>query len=96
MVIVGSTTNYLKALFLTNALMTIYVVKDGRIIPIIRVIGEFLMRSQRNSQVFKDTNQIVTSRFANVDSIAAIARITVKKVRTYTMRDSILKHQKIS
>ena len=85
MVIIGSTTNYLKALFLTNALMAImaiYVVKDGRIIPIIRVIGEFLMCSQRNSQVFKDTNQIVTSRFAIVDSIAATARITVKKMRT--------------
>ena len=33
--------------------------------------------------MFKNTNQIMTSRFANVDGIAAIARITIKKVRTY-------------
>ena len=46
MIIGRGTTNYLKILFLTNASLTVNVVKDGRIIPIFGIICEFLMRSQ--------------------------------------------------
>ena len=78
MVIIASGTNDFEILFLTSAAMAIHMVKDCRIIPIIWVIGEFLMSSQRNSQVLKDSNQVMTPRFSNVDGIAAIARIAVK------------------
>ena len=78
MVIIASGTNDFEIFLLTSAVMAIHMVKDCRIIPIIWVEGEFLMGPQWNSQMLKDSNQVMTSRFSYVDGIAVIARIAVK------------------
>ena len=96
MVIIDGTTNDFKIFFLTHTFFTIYVVKNSRIIPIIGIVSEFVMRSDWNPQMLKDTDQIMTSRFANVDGIAAIARITIKKMRTYIMGNFVFEPKETS
>ena len=95
MKIIGGTTNNFEVFLLTNTFLAINVVKDGRIIFIIGIVGKFLMRAHWNSQVFKYTDQIMTFRLTNVDGIAATARITIKKMRTYTKWNPIFKHKEI-
>ncbi len=95
MVVIGGTTNNFKIFLFTDACLAIHVVKDCRIVLVVSIIGKFLMRSHRNPQVFKDTNQVMTSRFSDVDGIAAIARITIKEMRTYIKWNPVLESQEI-
>ena len=95
MVIIDGTTNDFKIFFLTHTFFTIYVVKNSRIIPVFGIVSEFVMRSDWNPQMLKDTDQIMTSRFANVDSIAAIANITIWEMRTCIMGNLIFEPKEI-
>ena len=45
--------------------------------------------------MLKNTNQVMTSRFAYVDGIAAIARVAIKKMRTYIKWNLVFEHQEI-
>ena len=46
--------------------------------------------------MLKNSDQIVTSRLANVEGIAAIARITIKMMRTYSKWNLIFERKEIS
>jgi len=46
--------------------------------------------------MFKDPYPIVTPRFSDIDGIAAITRVTIKYVRTYTKGYFVLKAEEIS
>ena len=92
MKIIGGTTNYFKVFFLTHTGLALDVVKDSRIVPIIGIVGEFLMYSEEDPQVLKDSNQVMTSRFTNVCGIAATARISLQKMRPYITWNFIFGH----
>ena len=92
MKIIGGTTNDLEVFFLTHTGLALDVVKDGRIVPIVGIVSEFLMRSEGDPQVLKDSNQVMTSRFTNVCGIAATARISVQKMRPYITWNFVFEH----
>ena len=92
MKIIGGTTNDLEIFFLAHAIFAMDVVKDSRIVPIVGVVSEFLMCSEGDPQVLKDSNQVMTSRFTNIGGIAATARISVQKMRTYITWNFIFEH----
>ena len=77
MKIVTGTTNNFEILNITYTFLTVNMIKNCGIAFTIRIIGQFIVRSKRDSKVLKDTDQIMTSRFTNVDSLAANARVSL-------------------
>ena len=75
--VVGGTAYDLKVLDISDTFLTINMVKNCRIAFIVPIIGVFIVRFERDSKVFKDSDQIMASRFTNVDSLAAIARVFI-------------------
>ena len=75
--IVGGTAYNLKILDISDTFFTIYMIQNCGIAFIGWIVGELLVRSKRNSKVLKDSYQIMSPRFTNVNSLAAIARVFI-------------------
>ena len=75
--VVGGTAYYFEVLDISDTFFTIDMIQNCGIAFVVRIIGEFLVRSEGNSKVFKNPDQIVAPRFTNVYSLAAIARVFI-------------------
>ena len=82
MKVIGSTAYNFEIINVTYTFLTIDMVKNCSVIFTFGIEGVFLVRFQRNSKMFKDPNQVMASRFAYVYSLAAIARVLIKNMRT--------------
>ena len=75
--VVGGTAYDLKVLDISDTFLTINMIENCRIAFIVPIIGVFNVRFERDSKVLKDSDQKMASRFTNVDSLAAIARVFI-------------------